>query len=214
MTRGCRNGNALVSREVVRPSGAGQCGSLEEHVPAQELRWNIRVVRLEVIVAEVRRLRAGEEPLRILDPIGLRQLALVQPELAHRGESGVPGARAGWWRFAHGQHDPVRPSGTPPPRSLSTSIQTCSTVTWMPSHWPSITPSSNQLLPKRCHWTDLRKKEKNELASDQRFCVVPPGRFELPPLPPEGSALSPELWGPKCRSTLPVSRAPKRKLQV
>ena len=25
---------------------------------------------------------------------------------------------------------------------------------------------------------------------------VPPGRFELPPLPPEGSALSPELWGP------------------
>lgn len=26
---------------------------------------------------------------------------------------------------------------------------------------------------------------------------VPPGRFELPPLPPEGSALSPELWGPR-----------------
>ena len=31
---------------------------------------------------------------------------------------------------------------------------------------------------------------------DQRD--VPPGRFELPPLPPEGSALSPELWGPRC----------------
>lgn len=27
---------------------------------------------------------------------------------------------------------------------------------------------------------------------------VPPGGFEPPPLPPEGSALSPELWGPGC----------------
>ena len=33
------------------------------------------------------------------------------------------------------------------------------------------------------------------LRSKARASEVPPGRFELPPLPPEGSALSPELWG-------------------
>jgi hypothetical protein len=103
------NGNALESREVDQPSDAGQCGSLEEHVSAQELRWNIRPVWPEVIVTEVWRLRAGEEPLRILHPIGLGQLAFVEPELAHRSESGVPGARTGWCRFGHRQHDPVRP---------------------------------------------------------------------------------------------------------
>ena len=32
--------------------------------------------------------------------------------------------------------------------------------------------------------------------------TAPPARFELAPLPPEGSALSPELWGPKGRPRL------------
>ncbi len=31
---------------------------------------------------------------------------------------------------------------------------------------------------------------------------VPPGGFEPPPLPPEGSALSPELWGPRGATTV------------
>ena len=44
--------------------------------------------------------------------------------------------------------------------------------------------------------------------------VVPPGRFELPPLPPEGSALSPELWGPKCSSTLPARCQPHGRVET
>ena len=41
--------------------------------------------------------------------------------------------------------------------------------------------------------------------------VVPPGRFELPPLPPEGSALSPELWGPRCFTRVAASGHTRRR---
>jgi hypothetical protein len=49
----------------------------------------------------------------------------------------------------------------------------------------------------------LRQAQGTGLWSD--IYVVPPGRFELPPLPPEGSALSPELWGPRCVTRLAAS---------
>ena len=55
-------------------------------------------------------------------------------------------------------------------------------------------------------WASVGKRRDKTLRSCRRLArdsvfartltVVPPGRFELPPLPPEGSALSPELWGP------------------
>jgi hypothetical protein len=74
-------------------------------------------------------------------------------------------------------------------KGRSKSIQICSSVTWTALHSRPITQSLKQVQSKRSH---ICRSSSGKLrnAAPSTFSVVPPGRFELPLLPPEGDNLS------------------------
>ena len=66
---------------------------------------------------------------------------------------------------------------------------------------PSGPPESPRGISRRSRHRAL-PTERSEDDSLRGSLTVPPGGFEPPPLPPEGSALSPELWGPGVSPTV------------